>query len=292
MKVIVLANNKGGVGKTKTSDIISEYLSIVLKKRVLEIDLDAQANLSRRRIEMMVDPVFRQGFMPPIHPDYDPDEPMWSNWPDGRSSIADIFYGQPILPYPTAIENLDIAPAHAEKLLSAEAVRRNEVVEKVYDRLDQFLNLEDVRQSYDVVLIDTAPSKGPLTVSAIRAATHLIIPCVMEDKAIQGMYGMLQLWTQESLRRSADKPLNLVGVLPTLFRSVNLHEDMLNSLKATESISQYILPVMFKQRTVYAELDVSGTLPNSIFNLNNSNPAKQEAMEVCQHIAQRIFNHD
>ena len=59
---------------------------------------------------------------------------------DGRSSIAEIFYGQGVVPYPTYVENLDIAPGHAERLLSAESVRRSEVVDKVHKQLANFLN--------------------------------------------------------------------------------------------------------------------------------------------------------
>ena len=56
-----------------------------------------------------------------------------------------------------------------------------------------------MRAAYDAVVIDTAPSKGPLTISVIKAATHIVIPSVMEEQPVQGIYGMLQLWMQESL---------------------------------------------------------------------------------------------
>jgi len=197
MKIIVPANNKGGVGKTKLSILLSEYISMVLKKKVLAIDFDPQCNFSQRFLDMEIDPATPGGKIPPVHPDYDPsDSEEFGS--EGGSSVADIFFGKLVFPYGTHIKNLDILPAHADRLLAAESVRRTEVVEKVYNQLATFLSLPDLPDSYDVVIIDTAPSKGPLTMGAIKAATHMIIPSVMEEAPIQGVYGMLQLWIVDS----------------------------------------------------------------------------------------------
>ena len=241
MKVVAFVNNKGGVGKTTCSRTMAEYFSKEMGLRTLGIDFDPQCNFSNRFIQMEIDTVSREGRTPPIHPLYDPSDPDDADW-DGRSSIAGIFYGQGVIPYPTYIEKLDLAPAYGERLLAAEAVRKDEVVEKVHKRLAEFLNSEDVREAYDVVVIDTAPSKGPLTLSVIRAATHIIIPTVMEEQVIEGVYGMMQLWMQESLRRTKDNPLHLVGILPTLFKNTtSLHNQMLESLKENPELSAYLV---------------------------------------------------
>lgn len=290
MIIIAPTNNKGGVGKTKVSILLAEYISVYLKKRVLAIDFDPQCNFSHRFLEMEVDPAASDGLMPPVHPDYNPADPEDANW-DGRSSIGDIFFGNGVLPYPTYIENLDIAPGHAHKLLLAEAVRRTEVAEKVYKQLSLFLSMPDVNSTYDVAIIDTAPSKGPLTISAIKAATHIIIPCIMEEQPIQGIYGMLQLWMQETHQRSDSNPIKLVGILPNMFRPINLHNDLLESLKQKEGVSKYIMPVRLGQRAAFAETDVDGAVPQSVFNLSDSNPSKQEALKVCEYITKEVFPH-
>src|SRR5215204_641381 len=163
MVIIAPANNKGGVGKTKTAYILSEYFAKILKKKTLAIDFDPQCNMSKLLLNMEVDPAFPDGVLPPIHPDYDPNDPDDNNW-DGRSSIADIFFGEPIVPYPSRIENLDISPGHAMKLLDTESVRRHEIAEKVHKQLHILLNSQELKNEYDVVVIDTAPSKGPLTI--------------------------------------------------------------------------------------------------------------------------------
>jgi chromosome partitioning protein len=229
IKIIAAVNNKGGVGKTKLSELLAEYISKIMGKRVLAIDFDPQCNFSQRYLKMDIDPASPEGLMPPPHPDYDPTNPEDADW-SGYSSISGIFFGEPVVPYPTYIKTLDLAPGHAERLLSAESVRKNEVMQKVHQRLSLFLNGDDVQNSYDVVVIDTAPSKGPLTVSVIRAATDIIIPAVMEAQPIQGVYGMLQLWMQESLNREKHRPLNLVGILPNMFKPTTLHNDMLAGL--------------------------------------------------------------
>ncbi len=291
MKIIAFLNNKGGVGKTTCSRTMAEYLSKVKKKSTLAIDFDPQCNFSHQYLKMEIDPASPEGLMPPIHPDFNPDDPDDVNW-DGRSSIAEIFYGQGVVPYPTYIERLDLAPGHAEKLLAAEAVRRSDVVEKVHKQLTNFLNSPDVQSTYETVVIDTAPSKGPLTVSVIKAATHIVIPSVMEEQPVQGIYGMLQLWMQESLVREKNRPLSLVGILPNMFKQTRLHKDILTSLQDNTAIGKYMLPVKLSQRIVFAEIDSEDANPRSIFDFQNNHVAAQEANEVCHYISERIFAHD
>lgn len=288
MEIIAFVNNKGGVGKTTCSKLMAEYLSKTKKIRTLCIDFDPQCNFSHQYLDMEIDPAAPEGLMPPIHPDYNPVDPDDADW-DGRSSIAEIFYGHGVVPYPTYVENLDIAPGHAEKLLAAESVRRSEVVEKVHKQLFGFLNSDDVRAAYDAVVIDTAPSKGPLTISVIKAATHIVIPSVMEEQPVQGIYGMLQLWMQESLIREKSRPLNLVGILPNMFKQTRLHKDILTSLQNNPALSKYVLPVKFSQRIVFAEVDAADSNPRSIFDFPEQHVAKEEADEVCSYITDRIF---
>lgn len=288
MKIIVPCNNKGGVGKTALSAMIADYCSKILKKKTLLIDLDPQCNISQRYLEMEVDPNNADGYMPPIHIDYDPkDDEDW----DGRSSIADVFFRPEfgLIPYPTLNKNLEIMPGHAAELLAVEQCNKNDVKEKIYDRLDVFLSCEDVQEEYDYVIIDTAPSKGPLTKSAMRCATDIIIPTQMEDKPIRGVFGMMQLWAQENNSRPNDKPLNLIGILANMYDGrTALHTILFNELKENEAVGKYIMPHKLSRRITFAENDTESASPRSIFDLPNSNKAKQEALAVCEYVFNQV----
>lgn len=286
MKIIAVVNNKGGVGKTTTSRILAEYFSIIKKERILAIDMDPQANFSNRYLKMEIDPYQQEGRIPPIHTTYNADSPEDRDW-DGRSSIAGIFFGEMVFPYSTYIDTLEIAPSHSSKLLLAEAVTREEVVQKVYEQLSKFLELDDVKNSYDKIIIDTPPSKGPVTISVVRAATDIIIPSIMEPQPIEGIYGMIHLWKSETLRRPESRPLNLIGVLPNSFdRRGIIHKDHYDSLK--QEMPEYVLDSKIGRRLIYAEADADGAAPPSIFMHPDKNIAKQELLTACIEIEKRM----
>lgn len=289
MKIIVPCNNKGGVGKTCITAILSDYFSKVLKKRTLVIDLDPQCNISQRFLQMEIDPNNPEGHRPSIHPDYKDSDEDW----DGRSSIADIFLRpqEGVVPYPTMNENLDVMPAHASDLLAVEQCNKDEVLEKIYSRFNTFLTMPDVQAEYEYVVVDSAPSKGPLTRSAMRAATHIIIPTQMEDKPIRGVFGMMQLWMQEKKNRPDDNPLNLIGILPNMFDTrTALHTSMLEDLSNNPAIAEHLMPCKLSRRITYAENDTENAMPKSIFELPNSNKAKQECIALCEFVIQKMKN--
>jgi chromosome partitioning protein len=289
MRIIAVVNNKGGVGKTTASRILAEYFSIVKKDRVLALDMDPQANFSNRYLKMEIDPYQQEGRIPPLHSSYDPHSLEDQDW-DGRSSIAGIFFGEMVFPYSTYIDTLEIAPSHSSKLLLAEAVTREEVVQKVYDQLSKFLALDDVKNSYDKIIIDTPPSKGPVTISVVRASTDLLIPSIMEPQPIEGIYGMIHLWKSETLRRPENNPLNLIGVLPNSFdRRGIIHKDHYDSLK--QEMPDHVLTSKIGRRLIYAEADADGAAPPSIFMYPDKNIARQEVLSACQEIEERMNDH-
>jgi chromosome partitioning protein len=284
MKVFAFINNKSAVGKTTLSRALAEYLCIIKKIPVLLVDLDPRATLSQQFLTMKNDGGDKR---PPTHPDFKPDAPEDADW-DGCSSIADIFYGEGVVPYPTHIPHLHIAPAHSERLHAAETVKKNEVVDKVHQRLADFLSSVDVRHAYKVVIIDTPPTKGPLTISAMKAATHIVLPVVLEEHPAQGVYGVLQFWLQENLLREQHRPLHLVGVLPTRYKNQN--QDLLTSLQYDLGVGRYIMPVKISERLAIAEMNtIKNQLP-SLFNLPNNHAASEEALAVCHYITERVFS--
>lgn len=288
MKILMFGMHKGGTGKTLLSRLASEYFP---KKgfKTLGIDLDNQCNYSRRFLNMEIDYDSTEGILPPIHPDYDPKDSEDTNW-DGRSSIADIFFNEPILPYKTRIENLDICPGHPTKLLDAERVRKHEE-HTIHDKLKEFLYLPDLQNTYDLVIIDTPPSRGPLTIAALKAATHLVIPSLMETQSIEGLYGMMQLFKIENLNRDRDSQLNLIGIQPNQFRSqTRQHQEILNGLKKSKQLSKYVMKTPIGMRSIFSEVDQSGATPPSVFEAQNTNKAKIEATNLCKYIEKKVFS--
>ena len=287
-KIIVNATHKGGEGKTTNSIMLAEYTALLQGRKTLIIDMDPQANFSGRYIRMDYDPAYKGGKIPALHPDYEPD--IDENW-DGRSSIANIFYGEEVIPYPTAIANLELLPAHSIKLQEAEAVTKNEVVEKVHLQLKKFLTLHDVQKNYEIIIIDTPPSKGPLTIAAIKAASHVVIPAQMEQFSIEGIYGMLQLWKQESYQRTQDDPIELIGILPNQVRDIKLHKQFLNGLCKMKGVADYVMPHIIKKRAIYTEILVEDANPKSIFDLPKNNLARQEYEGACRYIMEKVMGH-
>ncbi len=288
-KVIVNATNKGGEGKTTLSILLAEYAALVLNKKVLAIDLDPQANFSKYFLDLEYDPFYKGGKVPPIHPDHT----ETSAW-NGRSSIADIFYGEEVIPYsadPSYYPNIDLLPAHSYRLQEAEAVTKNEVLEKVHLQLKRFVDLPEVQAEYDLIIIDTPPSKGPLTIAGIKACTHLVIPAQMEEDSIDGIYSMLQLWKQETFLRTQNNPIELVGILANRVRHVSLHENFYQQLRDLESTKKYLLHQKIQERVIYGELRVKGSKPRSVFELHSNNTARQECEAVCETLMGRILVH-
>lgn len=287
-KIIVNATHKGGEGKTTNSIMLAEYAAIILGLKTLIIDMDPQGNFSGRYIKMEYDPAYPGGKIPAIHPDYEAEKDQ--EW-DGRSSIANIFYGEEVVPYPTSISNLELLPAYSIKLQEAEAVTKNEVLEKVHLQLKRFLSLPEVRDSYDIIIIDTPPSKGPLTIAAIKAATHLVVPAQMEQFSIEGIFGMLQLWKQETYYRDKANSLQLVGILPNQVRDIKLHKNFRNALLEMKGIAPYVMPMFIKKRAIYTEILTEEANPKSVFELPKKDIARLEYEAACHYIMERVLNH-
>ncbi|MFO1259159.1 MAG: ParA family protein [Gammaproteobacteria bacterium] len=284
--ILIFSTHKGGEGKTTFTINFAEYFSKVKKLRTLAIDFDEQANLSGRFLKMVSDTTYKEGKAPPIHPDFNSEE--HESW-DGRSSIADIFFGQDIIPYPTAIEKLDIIPSHSGKINEIETIKRDEVQRKIYSMLRNFLYSPEVQSSYDVIVIDTPPSKGNLTRAAMKVATHLMIPARMEKFSMEGIYGMLQLWKAESYERDQSNPFELIGIVANQLRNIIIHRQFYESLNSSPVASKFTIPIKIHERSVYAEVIANENNPKSIFDLPASNQARQEFEGLCEYVFFKMF---
>jgi chromosome partitioning protein len=286
-RVLAVGNNKGGIGKTFISKSLAEYAAMVRKMRVLLIDLDPQTNLSRRFLDMDVLDDGSNDYAPPRHPDFnDTDSADDDDW-DGFSDAADIWLKGFAIPYPTRYENLEIIPSHSHKLQNIELVKRQDVHEEVVRWLKKFLFLDEVKSDYDLVIIDTRPSKGPLVQAAMHASTHLLIPSEMEAPSVEGLHGMLSVRTMTNLQRAKADQLQLVGILANKVKAgVKIHEEFLNMLGNDPQIGGSVLPLAINDWVGYKESMLFGA--ESIFERPPSDKLRKQLMAVGELIFTRM----
>ena len=186
-KIIAIANQKGGVGKTTTSVNLAASLG-VLEKKVLLIDADPQANATSG-LGIDVESV-----------------------EIGKYQILEHTNTAKEAAIPTETPNLDIIPAHID-LVAIEI----ELVDK--DQREYMLKkaLEEIKDQYDYILIDCAPSLGLLTLNALTAADAVIIPIQCEYFALEGLGKLLN--TIKSVQKIHNKNLDIEGLLLTMYDS-------------------------------------------------------------------------
>ena len=186
-KIIAIANQKGGVGKTTTTVNLGASLG-VLEKKVLLIDADPQANASSG-LGIDVDAVEIGTYQVLEH----------------TASINDAIQK-------TTSPNVDIIPAHID-LVAIEI----ELVDKEQREYMLQKAVAELTTEYDYILIDCAPSLGLITLNSLVAANSVIIPIQCEYFALEGLGKLLN--TIKSIQNIHNADLDIEGLLLTMFDS-------------------------------------------------------------------------
>ncbi len=186
-KIIAIANQKGGVGKTTTSVNLAASLG-VLEKKVLLIDADPQANASSG---LGVD-VETLEF--------------------GTYQVLEHTISATEAIIKTNSPNVDIIPAHID-LVAIEI----ELVDKEEREYMLKKSLQEIKDLYDYIIIDCAPSLGLITLNALVAANSVIIPIQCEYFALEGLGKLLN--TIKSVQKIHNENLDIEGLLLTMFDS-------------------------------------------------------------------------
>ena len=291
--VIAVTQRKGGPGKTTLTRTLAEYFALVRKIRVLLIDFDTQCNLSHLflNMEMMPD----GGTRPPLHPDYDPTDPTQADW-SGRTSSANIFgFGGLQFPYdvtrPDTGKLIEILPGDSQLLVEVEEQEKTKLKEAVENQTRALLEGNDaIERLYNVVLIDTAPSASPLTRSALRAASHMLIPMELEEQCFEGMHEMLSMWRTENARRPVHQRLEILAIQANKVKPKRVvHQEFWRQLQSSKIARQYLSPVQIPDLAEFAERDTQTARPRSIFQLAPSNKARKIATEFGYHVWEKLF---
>ncbi|WP_440880519.1 ParA family protein [Tenacibaculum sp. C7A-26P2] len=184
-KIIAIANQKGGVGKTTTTVNLAAALG-VLEKKVLLIDADPQANATSG-LGIDVESV-EAGTYQVLEHTVDPKDIIVT----------------------TDSPNVDIIPAHID-LVAIEI----ELVDKAQREFMLKTALESVKEIYDYILIDCAPSLGLITLNSLVAAQSVIIPIQCEYFALEGLGKLLN--TIKSVQKIHNQNLAIEGLLLTMY---------------------------------------------------------------------------
>ena len=251
-RVIAIANQKGGVGKTTTSTNLSASLA-ELGKKVLVVDIDPQGNATSG---------------------------LGIDKNSLENTLYELFVGECELEeclISDALENLSVLPSNVN--LSGAEIELIGVDKREYILKK---NLEKIRDNYDYIIIDCPPSLNILTVNALSAADSVLVPIQCEYYALEGLSQLV--YTINLVKKRLNPNLTMEGVVFTMYDArTNLSLEVVENVK--NNLKQNIYKTIIPRNIKLAEAPSRG-MPINIYD------PKSSGAESYKLLAEEVINHN
>jgi len=251
--ILSITNQKGGVGKTTTAiNLAAAFASKGL--RTLLIDLDPQANASMSFLDT-----------------HQAEHTIYDALIEDGVAVADVVRRAEKVP------GLEVAPS---------SISLAKVEAKLIGELDSHYRLKDalepIRASYDYILLDTPPTLGIITVNALVASTHVLIPIQSSYFALEGTDDLLE--TVEKVKARANPQLQILGAVITLFdKRTLLAKDIVDQIQRVfgERVFETVI-------TKSVRLEESPAYKEAIFSFAPRSSGAYEYYKLSEEILSRV----